>query len=147
MLYACLTVWTCSSGRISNLCLSIWIDVMVSKKHCLTAKISSHLLSWKCQEWTTWEWCINFGPLQQQQLRYGVSFDKMQISSRHDPVLIVPGNNGCQCSNGWTLQVIAHATHVCVYVLCAETKANTCVHVCSHEELWGYVYPKNQTNT
>ena len=30
-----------------------------------------------------------------QQKHYGVSFDKMQISSRHDLVVIMPDNNGC----------------------------------------------------
>lgn len=35
---------------------------------------------------------INWVPRRQH---YGDSFDKMQISSRHDLVVIVPGDNGC----------------------------------------------------
>ncbi len=31
----------------------------------------------------------------EQRQHYGVSFDKMQISSRHDLVVIVLGSNGC----------------------------------------------------
>lgn len=83
---------------------------MLSKQHCYAETISSHLLSWKCQERTTREWCIN--PQQQQQQwwwrQYGVTFDKMLISWRHDLDVIVLGNNGCHSvALGGTVQLIA----------------------------------------
>lgn len=83
---------------------------MLSKQHCYAETISSNLLSWKCQERTTREWCIN--PQQQQQQwwwrQYGVTFDKMLISWRHDLDVIVLGNNGCHSvALGGTVQLIA----------------------------------------